>query len=241
MTKACDGDRTFVVIGLGGVGSYVLRALVPFLHSRETPSTVLAIDGDQFEEANRGRMLFSRLGPKAVVLCGELSEVYGDRVTLLPVPRYITSRNASRFIGERSVVFCQPDNHATRRLVERRCARLREVALFSGGNDGIEDGKTGTYGNVQVYLRKDGSDLTNPISRFHPEIATPRDKLPGSQGCTAAAASAPQLLFTNATVAASMLGAFYAWRCGCLEYEEVYLDILTGRMVPVKRELAPTA
>jgi hypothetical protein len=153
----------------------------------------------------------------------------------VPVPRYLTPSNAAAFIQEGDVVFCQPDNHATRRLVERRCMRLAEVALFSGGNDGVEDGKTGTYGNVQVYLRAGGRDLTNPISRFHPEIAHPADRPPGGRGCAAAAAGAPQLLFTNAAVAAALLGAFYAWRSGRLAYEEAYFDILSGRMVPVRR------
>jgi len=113
--------------------------------------------------------------------------------------------------------------------------RLRSVTLFSGGNDGVENGKTGTYGNVQVYRRKAGRNLSNPLSRFHPEIAHPADRLPTAQGCLAALASAPQLLFTNATVAAAMLGAFYAWRAGRLDFEEVYFDILTGRMVPARR------
>lgn len=105
-------------------------------------------------------------------------------------------------------------------------------------NDGIEDGKTGTYGNVQVYLRRNGSNVTNRLSRFHPEIAKPKDRLPTAQGCMALVPSAPQLLFTNVAVAAAMLGAFYSWHCGDLDYEELYLDILTGRMVPVKREVS---
>jgi molybdopterin/thiamine biosynthesis adenylyltransferase len=229
----------YVVIGLGGIGGLVLRLLAPFLHSSDgRRATVVAIDGDSFVEAeNRDRQLFRASGPKALVLAQEIVELYGDRITVLPVPRYITSRNAGDLIGEGDIVFCQPDNYATRRIVERRCSRLREVALFSGGNDGIENGKTGTYGNVQVYLRSRGRDLTNPLSRFHPELAKPADRVPNARGCAAAATSSPQLLFTNASVAAAMLGAFYAWRNGALDYEEAYLDILSGRMVPVRREL----
>lgn len=233
-------DR-YVVIGLGGIGGLLVRLLVQFLHSQGARATVIAADGDRFEERNRARMVFGRPGPKAEVLAEEISELYGDRVTIIPVVRYVTPHNVSRLIAEGDVVFCQPDNHATRRLVERRCRRLQTVTLFSGGNDGVENGKTGTYGNVQVYRRKRGRDLTNPLSRFHPEIAQPADRLPTAQGCAAALASAPQLLFTNATVAAAMLGAFYAWRQGRLDFEEVYLDILTGRMVPARRAVAPAS
>ena len=39
----------------------------------------------------------------------------------------------------------RPGAGRARRLVERRCGRLENVALFSGGNDGVEDAKTGTY------------------------------------------------------------------------------------------------
>jgi len=231
--------QRYVVIGLGGVGGLVLRMLVPFLHHQARPVTVLAVDGDHFEERNRARMLFDRLGPKAVVLATELSDAYGygDRVPIVPVPQHVTPQRARTLLQEGDVVFCQPDNHATRRVVERRCARLADVALFSGGNDGVEHGDGGTYGNVQVYLRRGGRDLTNPLSAYHPEIEKPADRLPTRQGCAAAAASAPQLLFTNAAVAAALLGAFYAWQRGKLAYEELYLDVVTGKHVPVRRAL----
>jgi hypothetical protein len=236
--KADRPPARYVVIGLGGVGGLVLRLLVPYLYHAGRPALVLAVDGDRFEVANRGRQLFGRLGPKAVVLSEELAEAYGDRVRVLPVPRFVTPRSAPLVIGEGDVVFCAPDNHATRRVVERRCRRLRDVALFSGGNDGVEDGRAGTYGNVQIYLRVRGRDRTNPLSTFHPEIARPADRLPTRQGCAAQLASAPQLLFTNAAVAAALLGAFGAWRAGTLDFEEVYLDSRALRSVPVRRALA---
>jgi hypothetical protein len=228
----------YVVVGAGGIGSWLVRALAPFLYSVEPGSTIAIVDGDVFEEANRARMVFGGIGPKAKVLAGELARLYGSRINLVPVPRYLNTRNASGLIGEGDVVFCQPDNHATRRLVERRCMRLREVALFSGGNDDASDPSEGTFGNVQVYLRANGEDATNPLSTFHPEIARPADQVPNAAGCGAQFPSAPQLLFTNLSVAAAMLGAFYAWRCGRLEHEEAYLDIVTGTVVPVIRELA---
>jgi hypothetical protein len=226
----------YVIVGLGGIGGLVLRLLVPFLHHEGAHATVVCVDGDSFEPRNRARMWFEDLGPKAEVLAEELARDYGDRVTLLPVAEYLTARRARGTIAEGDVVFCTPDNHATRRLVERRCGRLRDVALFSGGNDGVEEGRDGAFGNVQVYLREGGRDRTNPLSTFHPEIRRPQDRLPGA-GCDATTPSAPQLLFTNAAVASALVGAFYAWRRGALEYEEAYLDVVTGRHVPVRRKL----
>jgi molybdopterin/thiamine biosynthesis adenylyltransferase len=230
-------EERYVLIGLGGIGGIVARMLVPFLHHRGEPAQVHLVDGDSFEESNRGRQLFHRLGPKAVVLAEDLSRNYDDRITLVPVPDYVTAQRARFIVSEGDVVFCTPDNHATRRIVERRCARLANITLFSGGNDGIEGGSTGTYGNVQIYARKDGTDATNRLSAFHPEIANPVDKLPTELGCGDQVHSAPQLLFTNLAVASGLLGAFYAWHRGSLTYEEAYLDILTGRAVPVTRAL----
>ena len=227
----------YVLVGLGGVGGLVLRLLVPFLHGAGERATVLAVDGDRFEEVNRDRQIFDRLGAKAVVLCEELAERYGDRINLVPIPEYVTPQRARWIIAEGDVVFCQPDNHATRRTLERRCARLRDVALFSGGNDGVEAGAGGTRGNVQIYLREAGRDVTNRLSAYHPEIARPADLPPERQGCTAAIPAAPQLLFTNAAVAAALLGAFYNWRRGELHYEEAYLDISTGHGRSVQRAL----
>ena len=228
-------EERYVVIGLGGVGGIVLRSLVSYLRHRAKPCVVYAVDGDSYEERNRDRQFFSRLGPKAEVLAEDLSRDYGDGVTILPVPHYFTPARARHLIDSGDVVFCAPDNHATRRAVSARCQRLSEVALFSGGNDGVVDGKTGTCGNVQIYLRIDGRNVTNPITAFHPEIAKPADRLPTQQGCGELAASAPQLLFANLAVASALLGAFYAWRQDRLDYEEAYFDLLTGRCVPVKR------
>jgi len=232
-----EPPERYVLVGLGGIGGLLLRLLVPFLHAEGRGTTVMAVDGDRFEESNRGRMIFGRLGPKAVVLAEELAEPYGDRVNIVPMTEYLSAENAASLISAGDAVFCQPDNHATRRLVEQHCASLAEVALFSGGNDGVEGEKTGTYGNVQVYLRRRGQDLTNRLSTFHPEIAEPTDALPSELGCSDAAASAPQLLFTNAAVASAMLAAYYGWRQGRLAYEEAYLDILSGRSLPVRRKL----
>jgi len=228
----------YVMVGLGGIGTHVIRLMTQFLHSQRQNTTIVAIDGDEFESRNRERMQFERLGPKAKVMCEELGPQYGDVVNFLPVPRYLTSRNVGRYIAEGDVVLCQPDNHKTRHLVEKRCAKLDNVALISGGNDGVEKDRTGTYGNVQIYVRTDGIDLSNGLSRFHPEIADPQDLLPTEKGCGATIESAPQLLFTNASVAAAMVSAFYAWWIGRLGYEEVYLETLQAKMVPVSRAVA---
>src|SRR5262249_26965442 len=130
-------------------------------------------------------------------------------------------------------VFLCVDNHPTRKLVSEQCGRLPVVALFSGGNEGVDPPREhGTYGNVQVYIRQDGKDLTVPLTRFHPEIANPKGKLPTDASCVELAASTPQILFTNLAVASALLNAFFTYTCSRLAYQEVKLDILEARMLP---------
>jgi len=226
------------VIGLGGIGAPLAQALVQFLAYRPPCPTVWLVDGDAYEESNRARVVFETCENKAVVKARELTRATGGRVTVLAVEEYVTPRSVGRLIGDGDVIFLAVDNHASRALVSRRCAALEHVTLISGGNDGVEGGRSGTFGNAQIYLREGGRERTNAITRFHPEIARPADMRPDEDGCAELAPSAPQLLFTNLTVAAAMLGTFHAWLTGTLDWEEVYLDIAQGRMTPVKRALA---
>jgi len=180
-------------------------------------------------------VLFHGHGNKAISKATELTSACGGRLTIIPVPRYVTPGNARRVIGERSIVFLAVDNHRTRQCVNSRFRKLADGLLVSGGNDAIENGRDGTFGNVMVYERARGRDVTSPLTRFHPEIARPADKRPDQLGCALLAQSSPQRLFTNLAVASAMLGAFYAWLTGKLEYEEIFLNVASGRMQPVTR------
>jgi predicted dinucleotide-binding enzyme len=224
------------IVGCGGIGGHVAPNLCRFLHAERRAAHVVLVDGDAYEERNRARMRFGALDNKAVVMARELAREFGDVLTVEPVPEYVTPANVEALIAEHDVVFLAVDNHATRRLVDDRAAALRDVTLVSGGNDGVDDGHDGTYGNVQVVRRAGGRALTNALGRFHPEIREPGDRLPSDLGCAElAAAGAPQLLFTNLAVAAAMLNAFYGVLRGGGGYEEVYVDILRNRVVPVAR------
>ncbi len=142
-------------------------------------------------------------------------------------------------IHDGDCVFLACDNHATRKLVGQHCSSgsLSDVVLISGGNDGIEDGLTGTYGNVQIYVRKDGTDITTPIERFHPEIANPTDQPPDELSCLElAAAGTPQLSFVNLAVASAMCNALLRLlmsRDKLPMYDELALDILDAASTPL--------
>src|SRR5947209_1769837 len=227
-------DSRVKVIGLGGIGCAVLQYLAVFLKSLGRPVRLVLIDGDQFEVANSARMVFQKVGNKAEVKAAETAALLGPcDVSVAAVPRYLTVENVGQLLLPGDHVFLCVDNHPTRKLVSDHCATLRDVALFSGGNEGVDPPRErGTYGNVQVYLRRRGRDLTAPLTRFHPEIASPKGKLPTEASCAELALSTPQILFTNLAVASALLNAFFAHACGRLHYQEVKLDVLEARMLP---------
>src|SRR5665647_2878099 len=215
-------------IGIGGIGCALLPFLCRYLQYSGEKARVTLIDGDRFERGNATRQDFSGLGNKAEVKAGELAREY-EAVAFRSRPEYVTEDNVARLIGEGEVVFLMVDNHASRHLVSRHVSSLADLSLISGGND-YEDG------NVQVYIRQGGLDLTPSLARYHPEIATPQDRNPAALSCEELmVAGAPQLLFANLMVASLMLNAFYALREGRLNYSEVYLDILQNASRAVSR------
>ncbi len=215
-------------IGIGGIGCALLPFLCRYLQYAGDPARLTLIDGDRFERSNASRQAFSALGNKAEVKSMELAREF-EALAFRSVSEYVTTDNAARLLNEGDTVFLMVDNHASRNLVSRHAASLAELTLISGGND-YEDG------NVQVYLRQAGQDLTPSLSRYHPEIADPQDRNPAALSCEELmAAGAPQLLFANLMVASLMLNAFYALRQGRLSYSEVYLDIVPNLSRSVSR------
>jgi len=230
------------VIGVGGIGCALLPHLCRYL-SHGSSSTgpgdgngaaagrrarVTLVDGDAFEARNAARQAFPAAGNKAQVKAAELAREFAA-LSLRAVPEFIHAGNAAALVRPGDVVFLAVDNHSTRKAVSDHCRTLRDAVLISGGNEL-------TDGNVQVYVRRAGEDVTLPLTRFHPEIADPSDRSPAEMSCDELAREgAPQLLFTNLAVASAMLNAFYAWEQGALAYGEVYLDIVQARANPVPR------
>jgi hypothetical protein len=227
------GSR-IVLIGLGGVGSLVLEFLALFLHSLRIDLRLVVVDGDDFQSTNISRMSFRSLGNKAEVKAAETLSALGHcDITIVPIPEYFTSQNAANIIRNGDYVFLCVDNHASRKLVSDHCLTLSDVALFSGGNEGVDPPhERGTFGNVQIALRQAGNNSTVPITHYHFEIAHPQGKSPADLSCGELALSTPQILFTNLAVASAMLNAFFAYGSGRLAYQEVQFDIIEARMLP---------
>lgn len=223
------------VVGLGGIGCWLLPPLVLFLKNMRQPVRLTLIDGDTFDPVgNAGRMLFQSAGNKAEVKAAEIIALAGTcDVSILAVPEYVSPHNIEQLIRDGDIVFLCVDNHPTRKLVSDHCGRLQNSLIISGGNEGVDPPRErGTYGNVQVAWRRLGKDLTAPLTKYHPEIAQPAGKLPTEMDCIELAQSKPQIHVTNHAVASAMLSAFFAYACGQLSYQEVKLDVLDARMLP---------
>lgn len=230
-------DRRIIIVGLGGIGSWVVQAIAPFLnYSSDQSWTLVLIDGDEYEEKNKARQAFDELGPKAEAQTSWVARRY-PRLQVRPIAQYLSADGmedtcpVSEAIRSGDIVFSCVDNHKTRKMLSDHCANLRDAVLISGGNE-YEDG------NVQVFVRKSGEDKTCRLDKYHPELASPRDKAPFEMSCEELAASSPQLIFANLTAATLMLNAFYALEQKQLDWQkpEVYFDIVANASIPRTRK-----
>lgn len=208
------------VVGAGGIGGVLLPTLTQHLaYSKDRDDIVLTvIDGDTYEPRNRERQSFHRIGNKAEVTVERLKQDFPD-ISIYAFGEFVTPDSAEYLLEDGDTILLCVDNHTTRKLVSDFCRDMDSVVLISGGNEY-------TDGNIQVYVRKDGVDMTLPLAnRFHPEIQRPTDKSPHEVGCGEEALVEPQLLITNFMIAALMLNAFWASSQGILTYGEVYACI----------------
>lgn len=213
------------IIGLGGIGSILSDVLCRYLNYLEDFDSVLTlIDGDEYESKNQERQSFDRFGNKASAKQDELKDKFCN-LQIKTFEEYITKKNITKQILNKDIILMGVDNHKTRKIVSDHCKNLRDVTLISGGNDL-------TDGNVQIFIRANGIDITPSLTDYHPEIKDPEDKHPSEMSCEDLHKSEPQLLFTNLTVATLMCWSFYNIKIihSFDGQSEIYFDILKMAM-----------
>jgi len=221
------------IIGLGGIGSILCERLARFLnYSRDLrTSNITLVDGDEYEDKNYERQEFQAIGNKARTKSIDLKMQFPN-LNFTTHEVFVTEAIAADIIKEGSVVLLCVDNHKTRMIISNYCKKLKNVTLISGGNDFID-------GNVQIYVRRGGEDLSPDLCAYHPEIANPEDKLPSEMSCEELSNSSPQLYFANLGAATLMCWAFY----NVVVKEvtpipsEVYFDISTMSVSCMVREV----
>jgi molybdopterin/thiamine biosynthesis adenylyltransferase len=204
-------NERFVFIGLGGIGSILVEILAKYCNYdmlNQNPNfkkiESVLIDGDYYEFKNQNRQFFEKEGlekNKAYVKTIELSNKY-PLIEFNPIDKFINEENISEYIRENDIVFSCVDQHNTRKIISDWVSKLNDILLISGGNEL-------TTTTVQIYLRKEGKDLTPKITKYHSEIENPKDKHPEDMSCEELQNVEPQLIFTNNYVASMMGAAFY--------------------------------
>lgn len=232
------------LIGCGGTGSILVEPLVRLLrfHPQGTRYVVLA-DGDSFEEGNLERQLF----PKSYIGLNK-AETIKDRLDFAPeiraIPQYLDQALLRVLLGrlpewyqneERlasppkdflPVIVTAVDNAATRREVYRFIDEMkwRNLVVIDPGNDIWT-------GQVTLYARMKGKDLTvHPFAMF-PALLEPKDILPG-QGCSIQVVSQPQLITANMMAATACLNIVMALLNNQPIWDAVYFDGKKQRMMP---------
>jgi len=213
--------KNVVVVGIGGVGIPLTETVCRYVAHKAPHAHILLMDGDTFEPRNRERQAFAEVGNKADVKVRELKGLHPE-LMLTAVPEFITADNAYLYIPDGSIVFCCPDNHATRKVISDHCVSLTDTLLISGGN-------AFDSGSVQLYKKVGGREHTRPLTYLHPEIESPQDRNPAEMSCDERAAQGvPQLIFANLAVASRMLEAFWMATTGEVKWDTLYFSLITG-------------
>lgn len=202
-----------VVIGAGGIGSNVVEPAARIMCGAKSP-TLVVVDGDVLEEKNLDRQAYGNkdIGrKKAECLAARMSEKFREgAINFAFMDDYISDTNIAEVIEEEDIVLLCVDNHKTRRLVSKHCQKLKTITLISAGNNVEINGKEhSNLGNVQMFLRRKGKSLNDPIEAFHPEIENPSDRHPNDVSCMEVVAergeSATQTIMANLFAATLMV------------------------------------
>ena len=237
--------KRFILVGAGGIGTWLAAGLVRLLEWKFPGSALIIVDGDTYEEKNKERQDFTKLGNKAVVKAAELVPQFPN-TTIIPLPKWVVDDNfngvtdddspkitASQLIREGDVVFAVVDNFAARKILFDAAAKLNNIDVFTGGND--DD----LFGSIYHYQKRDGLEITAHPAEFHPEYDNPPDKNPGELSCQdrAQIEGGTQLLATNMAVASFILGRVQKTIVSnqSPEETEIFFDLGLGKSEPSNR------
>lgn len=257
-----NDPKRVIVIGCGGIGSWLAPALAKTLQFQAPHSALILIDGDSFEPKNAERQQFSHVGNKAHVLAGDIQDSVRN-VFILPRAAWIVSEEkatdeeeysddensivvtkvtAASILEEGDIVYACVDNYKARKLIFDAAQSYANIDIFTGGNDDR------LFGTVYHYRRRNGEDITLPPSHFHDEFVNPDDANPGELSCQERAEldGGTQLLSVNMAVAAQLLAKTAHAIFGTpqeeqavIEKAEVYFDLELGLSQPYDRRLIP--
>jgi len=248
MTMSTKDPIRVILVGAGGIGTWLAEGVARLLEWKFPGSALIIVDGDNYEQKNMERQNFTKMGNKASVKALELTEKF-EKTSFIPVPKWVVGDDfkgvsdeesskikASDLLNDGDVVLAVVDNFAARKILFDAAAQLKNVDVFTGGNDDA------LYGSIYHYQRRDGKDITEHPVTFHPEYENPPDKNPGELSCQERAEidGGTQLLATNMAVAALILGRMNHVIVNNQKPEatEIYFDLGIGKAEPYDRRTA---
>lgn len=243
----CEQKR-FVIVGAGGIGTWLAEGVARLLEWKYPGSALIIVDGDNYEEKNKERQHFTKMGNKASVKALELTQQF-SKTNFIPVPKWIVGDDfkgvtddespkmkATDLLMDGDIVLAVVDNFAARKILFDAAALLENVDVFTGGNDDA------LFGSIYHYQRRDNVAITEHPVAFHPEYENPPDKNPGELSCQERAEidGGTQLLATNMAVAAMILGRINHIIVDKQnpEISEIYFDLGLGKAEPYDRRTA---
>jgi len=245
MTMNDEIQRRFIIVGAGGIGSWLSAGLVRLLEWKFPGSVLLIVDGDNYEAKNLERQDFAQLGNKASVKALELSKQFTNTI-VIPIPKWVVADDfkeeiseesnkiaVSNLITENDVVLAVVDNFAARKIIFDAASKIDNIDVFTGGND------DNLFGSIYHYRRRDGHDVTMHPGVTHTEYDNPPDRNPGEMSCQERAEieGGTQILATNMAVASYLLGRIQKTIVSDqnLDESEIYFDLGLGMSQPYNR------
>lgn len=231
MTSDRD-PKTYLMIGAGGTGTHFIGPALANLETHHrtlgTDWQFVVIDGDAFDTGNLERQLFQP-GLISANKAEAMAQMY-NRYPIIAVPRFIGKEDLDQIFTENDTVFICADNHSIRALVQDRALELNNCVVVNAGNE-MHDG------NVQLWVRENGENLTPKLSYLHPEIAYSKADDRAPMDCITAARlpGGGQLIIANQQAAAWMNVAIWRyneghWKTG---WTELQFDILAETVHPI--------
>lgn len=231
-----DFSKRIVVVGCGGIGSWLLAPLFRFLAAEGFKGQICLCDGDKYTESNMNRQQFPPDAinhNKADVQKVIWSAMY-PMLQIVSFSEFIVKKNVDTIIREGDIVFTCVDNHPCRVLIDKHTDKFDNVVVIGAGNELFD-------GNAHVKLRIDGLAASESFLQRHPETEKIKEGDRTGVGCEDLIKSgSTQLLVTNFVAATCSLMAFHnLWVYGKKNPDtgknhsfipgEIYFDITTSK------------
>lgn len=233
--------RNYNLLGAGGTGSILFPLLVRYLETHDLTtgeeSTITVIDGKTVSASKLTRQLFYGRYAGTNKAQALIEQYACDPNIIMAMTSYLNDDNIS-VIGNGDVTLIAADNFPVRARLERHILSLQNATVLNGGNEM-------TDGTLQIWVRRNGENITPPMSQGHPELLQDDGRDPAVLSCAQIAElpGGEQTIIANTWSAAAMLNGLrrvHEWEASQentwpAESDEIFFDMKTFAMRSTQR------